>query len=126
MRKWIVFFGVGLLMPSFAYADLATTTSSGATVTYSASTDLICPANSTLQDKMCYCNSGFRVGGTACIKDEAMPPGALDIYEDVRVQAAFNDDMSCEQMGIVGTVDLDMCKRFLATPTDKRSEWKTI
>lgn len=128
MRHRIVFIVLTLMLPAFSYADLATTTSSGATVTYSPSTELSCPANSTLKGSLCYCNVGYRIVGNSCIKDEAMPPGQYEIYQDVRSQVDFNSDLkfTCAQLGIVGTIDLDMCTRYQATPDDKKYEWKTI
>ncbi|MEN9561195.1 MAG: hypothetical protein RIQ56_468, partial [Candidatus Parcubacteria bacterium] len=76
-------------------------------VSYSSSTptELSCPTNATLTGQWCYCDVGFKVSGTQCVKDETMPTGTYDIYEDIRATIDLNDDKSCNALNINGTPD---------------------
>jgi len=110
----------GYAVPALAYDVSYSYPSASSTV------GLTCPANSSLKGDWCYCNSGFKVSGTQCVKDETMPPGTYEIYDDIRMQVTLNDDMTCNQFGIMSSGDMDMCQRYKATPLDKRDQWKTI
>lgn len=127
-RAAIFSFLLASLLPVLAFAQQSTTTSAGATVTYAPSTEYTCPANATLNGNLCYCQKGFKVSGTQCVKDEPPPPppapAGNEIYIDIRTAVAFNETLTCAQLGFVVPADLEMCTKFKAS-TDKAS-WKSI
>jgi hypothetical protein len=127
-RAAIFSFFLASLLPVLAFAQQSTTTSAGATVTYAPSTEYTCPANATLNGNLCYCQKGFKVSGTQCVKDEPPPPppapAGNEIYIDIRTAVAFNETLTCSQLGFVVPADLEMCTKFKAS-TDKAS-WKSI
>ena len=122
MRKSVVLSAAVLLFSIFGISSTAT----AYTVTYSSEGTKVCPANATMQGEQCYCNVGYKVDGTKCVRDEGMPLGKYEIYEDIRMTVTVNDEKNCDQLGMIGSVDLDMCKRFKATPDAQKIDWKTI
>lgn len=127
-RIAIFSFFVAALLPVLVFAQQSTTTSAGATVTYAPSTEYTCPANATLNGNLCYCQKGFKVSGTQCVKDEPPPaapaPAGNEIYVDIRTAVAFNETLTCAQLGFVIPADQEMCTKFKAS-TDKAA-WKSI
>lgn len=125
MRKLTIATALAFLLPVLAYAEATSTY----TVTYSPSTELTCPANATLNGSQCYCNKGYGVSGISCVKIEAPPPppapSGQEIYQDIASAVAFNEDLTCVQLGIA-PADLDMCQKFKATPDAQKSSWKSI
>ncbi len=125
--KWLVAFSVALAMPLLVYAQEATTTASGATVTYAKSTQLTCPDNSSLSGSLCYCNQGYKVDGKQCVKyDPTAGIGPNDIYQDIYMAVTINYDnpsLTCQKMGFATSTDLDMCTRYKASPN---GTWNAI
>jgi hypothetical protein len=115
-----------VFVPLVTFAQTATTTDTGYTVTYSPSTERVCPANSYLISTMCYCNNGYHVSGKTCAKDTAPAPTGSEIYEDIRMMVTLNDKMTCAQLGIALQPDLDMCTKFRAASDADKADWKSI
>jgi hypothetical protein len=135
MRRLCALIAVFLFLPLIGI--IYTPSALSYTVTYSSSTPSsstttpaqppICPANAILQGTQCFCVAGYKVSSNSCVKDEAMPPGTYEIYVDVATAVQLNDGkLSCEQLGLVAAIELDMCKRYLATPENKRDQWTSI
>lgn len=87
---------------------------------------LTCPENSTLIATMCYCNVGYNLSGGQCVKTSAPAPAQNEIYEDLLMTITINDTMTCAQLGVVATIDKQMCDQYRATSPDKRDSWKSI
>jgi hypothetical protein len=90
------------------------------------SNTLVCPANATLNGTMCYCNVGYNMSGGQCTKIVIPPPAQFEIYDDVLMTVTINDTMTCAQLGMVATLDKQMCEQYRATAADKRDQWKSI
>ena len=122
MRRTAILIASGLLF--FGYAARASAVI--VTYEYPTSGELSCPANSTLNGTMCYCNVGYNMSGGLCVKIEAPTPTEFQIYEDVLMSVTVNDTMTCDQLGIFAATDKDMCQRYKATSRDARDKWKSI
>jgi len=92
MRRLIAAFILAACFPVL-YTPKARHNLSGATVTYSKSSELTCTDNATLNGNLCYCNLGFKVSGAQCVKDDppTPPPHRCgEIYQDIASAIAFN------------------------------------
>jgi hypothetical protein len=115
-----------MFLPVLAFAESATTTSAGATVTYSPSTELSCPANSTLNGAQCYCYKGYIASGNSCTPYVPPPPPptpANTIYNDILMSLTVNDDKTCAQLFIL-KADIDMCSAYRGDAN--KDSWKSI
>jgi hypothetical protein len=121
MRTLKILAVTALLLPLGVQAQEATTT--GATVSYSSSTEFSCPDNSYLGGKRCYCNSGYKISGSTCVKDAPAPVAQNEIYDDIFVAASFNTDLACTQLGFTSAENIDMCQKFKSNPS---TQWKRI
>ena len=120
MRMLIALCVAALLVPGIGYADA---TSTAVTVSYSTNTELSCPANASLGGTKCYCNSGYNVSGSTCVKETPAPVAQNEIYDDINVAASLNSELTCAQLGFTNSIDADMCQKFKTNPN---GQWKII